>query len=222
MSINNNILNTQVSMSTHEIAKLINKEHKNILRDVETILSKVVDVLKFEHIYKDTYKREQRCYILPKREILILISGYSVELRTAIIDRLEVLEKQNYNDINTHAGALKELSKVALELSQALEKIEIDKPKIDCYDRVMNTEGLLSIEDFAKIYKEKLKLGRNKVYKYLRDIKVLQNNNLPYQKYMKFFEIKENTIKVNNKEILVKKLYVKVDMQERLLKLITL
>ena len=48
------------------------------------------------------------------------------------------------------------------------------------------------ISDFAKIYNFKDKkgevLGRNKVFKILRILQILDRTNVPYQSYMKYFK----------------------------------
>lgn len=88
----------EISMTTIEIAKQTGKRVDHVKRDTERMLLKLhekKDIPKFGEKYKDEYGREQDCYRLPKREVLILVSGYSIPLRAAIIDRLEELEKQN-------------------------------------------------------------------------------------------------------------------------------
>lgn len=83
------------TMSSVEIAKYTGKEHANVMRDIRKMLDELkIDQLSFEGIFLDSYKREQPLFALPKRETLILVSGYSTELRWRIIDRWQALETE--------------------------------------------------------------------------------------------------------------------------------
>lgn len=83
------------TMSSREIAELTGKEHKNVMADVRKMLSDLgLSTADFSAVYKDQQLIERPCFNLPKRETLILVSGYSVELRARIIDRWEELERQ--------------------------------------------------------------------------------------------------------------------------------
>jgi Rha family phage regulatory protein len=87
-----------MSMTSLEVADLTGKKHNNIIRDLKELEKQgVIDLLGFESIYSDSYGREQPCYNLPKRETLILTSGYSATQRAAIIDRWLELEGQLNN-----------------------------------------------------------------------------------------------------------------------------
>jgi phage regulator Rha-like protein len=82
-------------MTSLEIAQLTNKEHFHVLRDIEKMCSDLeIDVQLFGDIYLDKYKRKQKLYELPKRETLILVSGYNIQIRAKIIDRWQELEIQ--------------------------------------------------------------------------------------------------------------------------------
>ena len=81
------------SMSSLEIAEVTGKEHKNVMRDIQTLLSQGVDKLNFERIsYKDSMNRVRDAYQLTYKGVLILASGYNPVLREKIIDRWEELE----------------------------------------------------------------------------------------------------------------------------------
>lgn len=44
------------TMTSLEIARLTEKEHKNVIRDIEKMFNELsIDRLKFEHISKDSY-----------------------------------------------------------------------------------------------------------------------------------------------------------------------
>lgn len=84
---------TPLTMSSREISDLTGKRHLHVLRDIRRMLGKLGgDETKFGSIYLDDMNRDQQQFSLPKRECLILVSGYSVELRAKIIDRWLELE----------------------------------------------------------------------------------------------------------------------------------
>ena len=81
------------TMTSREIAELTGKEHKNVLADIRAMLDDLgLTSADFSADLPDAYGRLQPAFQLPKRECLILVSGYSVAMRARIIDRWEALE----------------------------------------------------------------------------------------------------------------------------------
>lgn len=81
------------TMSSREIAELTGKRHDNVLRDIDAIASNLSESSK-SVTYKGYNNKTQREWLLSKRDTLLLVSGYSVELRARIIDRWQELETQ--------------------------------------------------------------------------------------------------------------------------------
>lgn len=81
-------------MDSRDIATLTKKQHSHVLRDIRDMQEKVKDASIFGGIYLDRYGKERPLFKLPYRETMILLSGYSVELRTKVIDRWMQLEKR--------------------------------------------------------------------------------------------------------------------------------
>lgn len=81
------------TMDSREIAEVTGKRHPDVTRDIEAQLGAIGDVSRFARIYKDSMNREQTSFALPYRETMILVSGYSIELRAKVIDRWMELEK---------------------------------------------------------------------------------------------------------------------------------
>lgn len=108
-------------MSSLEIAQRTGKRPADVMRDIRSMLQGLgIDERSFASVYRDAKGEERPCYHLPKRECLILVSGYSVELRAAIIDRWQELEAQAAPRIPTHVEALR-LAADAIERAQQEE-----------------------------------------------------------------------------------------------------
>lgn len=82
-----------LTMSSLEIAGLMGKRHQDVLRDARRMFEKLGEPFaRFCAKVPSAGGRPSEILNLPKRECLILVSGYSVELRARIIDRWMELE----------------------------------------------------------------------------------------------------------------------------------
>lgn len=146
------------TMSTREIADLCDKQHAHVMRDVRDMLVQLygeADLSKFGSIEKDSRNRDQPVYRLPKRETLILVSGYRLDLRAKIIDRWEELERKvrsfdpmaALNDPAAMRGLLLTYTEKVLALEA--KNTELGH-KADALDRIAAADGSLSITEAAK------------------------------------------------------------------------
>ena len=81
------------------LAELTGKDHKHVLTDIRNMLAELgVMSAEFSADIKIPMPRggfrTEPCFKLPKRETLILVSGYSVALRAKIVDRWQSLENR--------------------------------------------------------------------------------------------------------------------------------
>lgn len=91
-----------VTMSSREIAELTGKEHKNVKRDIENMLSDLgEDALSFERIYFDSINRQQTEYHLDRRHVECLLTGYNAILRMKVIDRMHELESGSSHSVSS-------------------------------------------------------------------------------------------------------------------------
>ena len=74
------------------------------------------------------------------------------------------------------------------------ERIIVLEPKGQFYDAVVQSETLLDIGEVSKLLNYK-GLGRNNLFRYLRENSILNNKNLPYQTYIDrgYFKIVESS-----------------------------
>ena len=198
------IVEKGVFLSSVVIAELTGKRHDHVMRDIREMFDEggVPKNGETPESYENTYihpqnKQEYPCYILPKREVMILVSGYSITLRAAIIDRLEALESKN-NRIPTLRESLETSLRLLTENEKLVKENEGLKEIEAVYNSVIDSSGLHSMSEGAKI----LGTGEIRLFKLLRERGILMSNredyNTPYQKYVdsQYFEVKlrENTI----------------------------
>jgi len=145
------VLPVAKTMSSREIAEMTGKNHADVLRDIRNMLLELTGdtsgLSKFAASYLDSQNRSQPCFSLPKRETLILTSGYSIAQRARIIDRWQALESIQALALPSYQDALRQLADTLDKQSQLEQKITDDAPKVEFAMAVRRMDGCCSIED---------------------------------------------------------------------------
>lgn len=118
-----------LSMSSLEIAELTGKRHDNVVRDIEKMFSDLeIDALNYEATYKDSYKRNKKCYNLDKHYTMVLVTGYFPKLRDAVLRRMEEMEKE-LSDKKEKALSRRRSSDLYLEQSAVIDSVRREDGK---------------------------------------------------------------------------------------------
>ncbi|WP_268801184.1 phage regulatory protein/antirepressor Ant [Pseudomonas huanghezhanensis] len=139
-------------MSSREIADLTGKQHKNVKRDIASMLADLKkDALSFERTYLDGQNRNQTEYLLDREHTDCLLTGYSAPLRMAVVRRWRELEEQAVPRIPAnYAEALQLAADQAKETQRLLGVLELQAPKVAAIRRLAAAEGAICITDAAK------------------------------------------------------------------------
>lgn len=187
-----NVLSSNQTMSSLEIAKLTGKEHSKVMSDIKKVLEEVgIGHAVFSGSYLSEQNKMLAYFNLPRRECDLVIAGYSAKYRLAIIDRWQELEvSKNLVIPQTFSDALRLAADLNESLSAATLKIQQDKPKVDFAMAVRYAETACTYEEFSKT----LGIGKNTFLALLRDWSYLTKTNLPYQRHLnnELFIVEEN------------------------------
>ncbi len=81
----------------------------------------------------------------------------------------------------------KELAMLVIQAEEEKEKLLIEnksmKPKVEFFDAVTGSKSAIDIGSVAKVLNFR-NIGRNTLFRFLRDHKVLMSDNIPYQEYI--------------------------------------
>lgn len=84
---------------------------------------------------------------------------------------------------NTPELVMARALKLADKKIEGLEKKVLEmKPKAEFYDQVTDSKDAIDMKDCANVLH--MGIGRNKLFKFLRDQKILTENNRPYQEFV--------------------------------------
>ena len=128
------------------------------------------------------------------------------EFRKYFIECEKKLKQQAPQD---YLSALKQLvaaEEERIKLQQQNQKqqllLEEQQPKVEFYDDVAGSKDAVAMKEVAKVLGIK-GMGRNKLFKFLRDKKILDRNNMPYQEYVDrgYFRVIEQRYNTNNGDI---------------------
>ncbi|MCM1529739.1 MAG: phage antirepressor KilAC domain-containing protein [Alistipes sp.] len=86
-------------------------------------------------------------------------------------------------------------------ISKLNERIRHDQPLVEFANQVSNTENLIDMNAMAKLaIEENIPVGRNRLFRWLRENEILMSGNLPYQKYIDrgYFAVKESVFETGS------------------------
>lgn len=196
-----------LTMSSLEISELTGKEHRNVLRDIRAMLAELHGedrVLSFEQTVERPNPSggtaiKSVAFMLPKRECLVLVAGYSTTMRARIIDRWLALEAgtapklPDFSDPSLLRGLLLEYTEKVIAMQATIER---QAPKVAFADAVGAAEDLQKVHEVAKA----LGQGPRKFRSWLIESGILMVNALPYQAHLDAgrFRVIEVTFKDND------------------------
>lgn len=149
-----------LTMSSREIAELTGSTHDNVLKTVRRLISEGV-VLGNETPY--IHPQNGQTYMefrMSFRDTMVVVSGYSAELRARIIDRWQELEAKAAQPaipqtlpeaLRLAAEAIERNEKLALENKAQAEALAEQAPKVQALDRIATySDGSFCVRDAAK------------------------------------------------------------------------
>lgn len=104
--------------------------------------------------------------------------------------------------IATELKAEKEARELAeRNAAEKQKQIELQAPKVDFYDRVTKSDSTFDMNEVSKVLKYD-KMGRNNLFKILREKGILNADNQPYQKFVAqgYFKLVEDRKIIKGKE----------------------
>jgi len=163
-----------------------------------------------------TSNRQKYCYLLSEQGYMLLTGFMKTEkakdirkqLRREYFAMRQIINSDEQLKANLllsiyqggQEGILASKQLTELEVKEAVaplqKELEENKPMVEFATQVSESANSITMAQFAKVIKdEKINIGRNKLFEWFRDNGYLRYNNEPYQKYMDYFEVKENTYK---------------------------
>lgn len=172
------------TITSREIAELVEKRHDNVKRTIEMLVEQgVIESPQIEEIptatkpgsaYRFTGERG-------KRDSIVVVAQLSPEFTARLVDRWQELERRAQFGFDPFNVSKAEALKLALESEEARQQAEAKvaelTPKALFHDQVVAAPDALSVGEAAKI----LGTGRTRLMAHLRQIGWLTRYNEPYQ-----------------------------------------
>ena len=147
------------TISSKEIAEMTGKRHDHVMRDIRNIENNLatpdLGALWTLGTQLDSQQKRRPVYHLTKKGSLLLATKYSDEIRLKLINRWEELETQ------TALPNAKQLAQMVIAAEEEKERllaenslkdrtIQLQAPKVEYHDQVLQSEGTYNTNHIAK------------------------------------------------------------------------
>ena len=140
------------TMSTREIAELVNSTHDSVLKTTRRLIAEGV-VFGNETLYTHPQNSQQYPEILMDfRNSLVVASGYSSDLRARVIDRWQELERSAAPALpQTFSAALRLAAEQAEQIEQQAAALALAAPKVEFVERYVDATGTQGFREVCKL-----------------------------------------------------------------------
>ena len=160
----------QLLVSSREVAKNFEKEHKNVTRDIEGLISSDLSVsqMMIKTTYKDIRNREQLEYFLTRDGFTLLAMGFTgkkaLKWKLKYIEAFNKMEKELMSNKSSYMiddpierakAWIKEQQEkeyLKLEVTKQEQIIGELKPRADYTDTILRSTSLVTITQISKDY----------------------------------------------------------------------
>lgn len=190
----------QVWTTSLQIAYVFEKEHKHILAKIRELPQDNFNGSNFRLVEYTDKKGESRPYFLVSKDgftlLAMSLNGEKFyKFKVAYINAFNAMAEKLKNPFNVPRN-YKEALELAITQLDKIEALEAqrrtDMPKIVFAEAVEASATSVLIGDFVKtLCDTDVSVGRNRVFKWLRDEKYLMADNMPYQRWAEagYFEV---------------------------------
>lgn len=151
------------TMSSREVAELVEKRHDNVKRTIESLVEKgVIGLPQFEEVLNEgAGPKTIRMYNLCKRDSFVVVAQLSPEFTARLVDRWQELEREkatnafklpmNYEEaLQAHLDGVRENRALAQAVALKDAQIGAMLPDVQAHARLTQAEGSLNITEAAK------------------------------------------------------------------------
>lgn len=161
-------------------------KHSDLLKVIRDEFEDEINEGKISSVeYKDA-KGEMRpmfeLTLSQSKQVLVRESKFVRKAVIAYIEKLETALKVKFQVPTTFAEALRLAAVQQEKIEEQQKLIEVQTPKAEFYDEVIDSKDAIDMQAVAKVIN--MGIGRNKLFEFLRNNKVLMQNNQPYQYYI--------------------------------------
>lgn len=232
------IENNQMVLDSREVAEMVGMRHADLMRNIDhyiDVMGQNAKLRSDDFFIKQTYTagtgKQYKRYDLTKQGCEMVANKLTgkkgIEFTAKYVTVFNAMKKQLIESRTDSYMIEDPVARAKKWIEEETERQELRKankemlPKAEFYDTVANTESLLSMGDTAKILD--MGIGRNKLFKFLRNKQILDSYNRPYQRYVDagYFKLSEDKYMIGDNCVVSTTTFVKqkgVDYIRKLLK----
>lgn len=171
--MNIQLFNQDPTMTSREIAELLESRHSDVCRSIERLMSESTIFRYAPLAYTHPQNgQEYKEYKINKRDTYVIVAQLSPAFTARLVDRWQELEQSNkiqLPDFSNPAAAARAWADEVEAKQVALLQLEAAKPALEFVDKYVDSTGLKGFSEVAKL----LGIKQNELRAFLTDNKIM-------------------------------------------------